>query len=63
MLYWGGHGLCLWCQRLEAGRYHFPEATAAGVELSAGQLQMILDGIDLSRVKRFKRFAGAAAEK
>ena len=21
VLYWGGHGLCLWCQRLEAGRY------------------------------------------
>ena len=59
VLYWGGHGLCLWCQRLEAGRYHFPEAPrgATGVELSAGQFQMILDGIDLTRVKRFKRFS------
>jgi transposase len=65
VLYWGGHGLCLWCQRLEAGRYHFPEALAgtARAELSAGQFQMILDGIDLSRVKRFKRFAGVGAEK
>jgi transposase len=59
VLYWGGHGLCLWCQRLEAGRYHFPDAPQGGaaVELSAGQLQMVLDGIDLSRVRRFKRFA------
>ena len=59
MLYWGGHGLCLWCQRLEAGRYHFPDAPAdaASVELTAGQFQMILDGIDLSRVRRFKRFS------
>jgi transposase len=59
MLYWGGHGLCLWCQRLEAGRYHFPDASAGAdaVELSAGQLQMVLDGIDLSRVRRFKRFS------
>ena len=59
VLYWGGHGLCLWCQRLEAGRYHFPDADAAtsgAVELSAGAFQMVLDGIDLSRVKRFKRF-------
>ena len=57
VLYWGGHGLCLWCQRLEAGRYHFPEAPAdaASVELTAGQFQMVLDGIDLSRVRRFKR--------
>ena len=31
VLYWGGHGLCLWCQRLERGRYHFPDkATDAG---------------------------------
>ena len=58
VLYWGGHGLCLWCQRLEAGRYHFPEAAGAdgAVELSAGAFQMVLDGIDLSRVRRFKRF-------
>ena len=59
ILYWGGHGLCLWCQRLEVGRYHFPDAPAGAqaVELSAGQLQMVLDGIDLSRVRRFKRLA------
>lgn len=59
VLYWGGHGLCLWSQRLEAGRYHFPEAKDASgaVELSAGAFQMVLDGIDLSRVKRFKRFS------
>jgi transposase len=61
VLYWGGHGLCLFCQRLEAGRYHFPDAPegAAGVELSAGAFQMVLDGIDLSRVRRFKRFSPA----
>jgi transposase len=61
VLYWGGHGLCLWCQRLEAGRYHFPDPPpgAAALELTAGQLQMVLDGIDLSRVRRYKRFARA----
>ena len=59
VLYWGGHGLCLWCQRLEAGRYHFPELPPGehGVALTAGQFQMVLDGIDLSRAKRFKRFS------
>jgi len=61
VLYWGGHGLCLWCQRLEGGRYHFPDAPpgAASVALSAGQFQMVLDGIDLARVRRFKRFVPA----
>lgn len=63
VLYWGGHGLCLCCQRLERGRYHFPDAPAeqARVELTAGAFQMILDGIDLSRVKRFKRFSAAGS--
>ena len=63
VLYWGGHGLCLWCQRLEAGRYHFPQATPqqATLELTAGQFQMILDGIDLSRVRHFKRFSPLSA--
>lgn len=59
VLYRGGHGLCLWCQRLEAGRYRSPDpkdATEAGIELSAAQFAMILDGIDLSRVRRFKRY-------
>ena len=58
VLYWGGHGLCLWCQRLEQGRYHFPAVPPEcdRLELSAGQLQMVLDGIDLSRVRRFKRY-------
>ena len=61
VLYWGGHGLCLWCQRLEAGRYHFPtpQDDSSGIELSAGQFQMILDGIDLSDLRRFKRFSPA----
>jgi transposase len=59
VLYWGGHGLCLWAQRLEAGRYHFPDAPADAtrIELTATHFQMILDGIDLSAVKRFKRFS------
>jgi transposase len=58
VLYWGGHGLCLWCQRLEAGRYHFPDSPpeGAGIELSVCQFQMILDGIDFNRAHRFKRF-------
>src|ERR1700755_3636326 len=59
VLYWGGHGLCLWCQRLEQGRYHFPSPPpdSPSIQLSPGQFQMILEGIDLSHVKRFKRFS------
>jgi transposase len=63
VLYWGGHGLCLWCQRLEAGRYHFPEPAPdkPALELTAGQFQMILDGIDAAGSRRFKRFTQKSA--
>lgn len=58
ILYWGGHGLCLWCQRLEAGRYHFPDPQdgQTGIELTAAQFNMILEGIDLTGGQRYKRF-------
>jgi transposase len=65
VLYWGGHGLCLWCQRLEAGRYHFPQPEGAipSIELSHTAFLMILEGVDLSRVRRFKRFSPISCEK
>jgi transposase len=50
------HGASI--QRLERGRYHFPDKpNEAGVQLTPGEFQMILDGIDLSRVRRFKRYS------
>jgi transposase len=63
ILFWSGHGLCLFCQRLEQGRYHFPQPAegAAAVEMTAAQFLMVLDGIDLSNVRRFKRFSPPAA--
>lgn len=56
ILYWERYGWCLWCKRLEQGRFHLPAADTAALELTPGQLQMLLDGIDLSRVRQFKRY-------
>jgi transposase len=56
VLYWDRHGFCLWCKRLERGRFHFPPADAPALLLSATQLQMLLDGIDLTRLHHFKRY-------
>jgi transposase len=54
----GGHNVTSF-KRLEQGRFHFPPAAPAGaVELTAAQFHMILDGIDLSRLRRFKRYQG-----
>ena len=60
VLYWDGSGFCIWYKRLERGTFQLPpvEASAArdGIELSAAQLSLILEGIELSSVKQRLRF-------
>ena len=56
LLYWDEDGFVILYKRLEGGRFRFPEAEAAGVEIRAADLQMLLDGIDLASVKRQKRY-------
>lgn len=60
LLYWGGTGFCIWYQQLEKGGYQLPEAAMAdereGIEITASQLSLILDGIDLSSVRQRARY-------
>jgi transposase len=60
LLYWGGTGFCIWYQQLESGTYQLPETATAderqGIEITASQLSLILDGIDLSSVRRRTRY-------
>jgi transposase len=60
ILYWDGAGFCIWYKRLERGRFQLPEAAdmqdAAALELSAVQLSLILQGIDLSSARQRLRF-------
>jgi len=56
VLYWDRDGMCVWYKRLERGCYHYPPPDSASLELTPGQLQMILDGVDVEHVRRFKRY-------
>jgi transposase len=60
LLYWGGTGFCIWYQHLERGCYQLPDVAAAderdGIEITATQLSLILDGIDLSSVRQRPRY-------
>jgi transposase len=62
ILAWDRDGYVLWYKRLEVGVFKLPriEANAGSVELRASELAMILDGIDLSRLKRLPRYEGSA---
>lgn len=60
LLYWGGSGFCIWYQQLERGTHQLPETATVdphqGIEITTSQLSLILDGIDLSSVRRRPRY-------
>lgn len=64
ILLWDGDGYVLWYKRLEAGVFKLPrlEAGAGSVELRASELAMILDGIDVSRLRRVRRYARGSVD-
>lgn len=55
VLYWDRSGLCLWYKRLEKGKFRFPEAVGARIEIESAELMLILEGIDLAGAKRRPR--------
>lgn len=67
ILVWDRDGFVLWYKRLESGVFKMPrvEGGARSVELRASELAMILDGIDVTRLKRVARYerVDAGAEK
>jgi transposase len=55
IIYWDRSGYVLWCKRLERGAFHFPVAQGAHVEIEAGELALLLEGIDLAGARRRPR--------
>jgi transposase len=58
LLYWDGDGYAVWYKRLESGVFRFPIAAQgqASLTISAADWAMLLDGVDLSSVRRGKRY-------
>ena len=58
ILLWDRDGFLLWYKRLESGVFKLPrvQAGARSVELRASELAMVLDGIDVSKLKRVSRY-------
>ena len=60
LLYWDEDGFVIVYKRLEAGTFAFPSVGTLvgvhGLEIRAADFAMILDGVELSSVKRRKRY-------
>lgn len=56
ILYWDRDGYAIWMKRLQKGTFRFPPADAVVAEVTATELTLLLDGIDLSSVRRRPRY-------
>ena len=58
VLAWERGGFTLWYKRLERGQFRRPEIKAgvSQIRLEADQLMLLLEGIDLKKVRRPKRW-------
>jgi len=64
VLSWDGSGFCIWYKRLERGSFQVPAAATGeppGLELSAVQLSLMLQGIDLTSARQRLRFQRSPA--
>lgn len=62
-LYWDNDGLAIWYKRLEEGTFVFPSPDEQrstvgthGLVIRPAELAMLLEGIDLSHIKRRRRY-------
>lgn len=64
MLFWDRDGYCILMKRLERGTFRRvkSEDGAMHVEIDAGELAMLLEGIDARSVRRRKRYRAPSAE-
>lgn len=62
ILTWDRDGFVLWYKRLEAGVFKLPRVKdgTRSVEMRASELAMILDGIDMTKLKRMPRYERGA---
>ncbi len=58
ILVWDRDGFVLWYKRLESGVFKLPRVAEdqRSVELRASELAMLLDGIDMTKLKRVARY-------
>jgi transposase len=62
ILYWDRDGLAVWYKRLEQGTFKLPtleNPLQPSLEISAAELAMLLEGVDLDSAKRHKRYRRA----
>lgn len=61
LMWWQKNGLVITYKRLEQGRFKWPKPSDKLMSLSRQELELLLDGIDLSKLKRLPELHFEAA--
>lgn len=61
VLYFDRGGYCLWSKRLEQGQFHYPRHQGAKLALDVTGLKLLIEGIDASASRRYKRYVHRTA--
>jgi transposase len=60
VLFFASGGYCLFYKRLERGTFRLPKGDAARLEIDAGELGLLLEGVDLLHARRRPRWGPQA---
>lgn len=60
VLYFEPSGYCLWSKRLEQGQFPVRPSASGQQALSWADLQLLLDGVEVEKIRQFKRYKHAS---
>lgn len=60
ILYFDGAGFCIWFKRLEQGQFNVRSASDTKQLFDWTQLKLLLDGLEVKKVRQYKRFSSTA---
>lgn len=58
VLYFTPTGYCVWAKRLEQGQFRVQPSVEGKKALNPVDLQLLIDGIEVQKYRKFKRFNG-----
>lgn len=61
ILYFDGAGYCLWYKRLEQGQFNVRAGAADKRALDWMSLRLLLDGLEVKKIRQYKRYSHRAA--
>ena len=59
VLYFDRSGYCIWSKRLVQGQFNYRPSATGKAALTWWQLKLLLEGIEVEKVRQYKRFARA----